>query len=226
MRDRQHEVLAEGVEEAEGHLVVVPAAIDRILRHVVERVVHPAHVPFEAEAEAALVGRPRNAGKRGQFLGDGDRAGKAAVDEFVGAAEEGDRVAIFVAAVGVRQPFALLCANNRGRASRRRRRRAARRCGSGRPSRARCNRGSWRPRGGRNCRSPCSSPDGSPCAGRRVRKARCRRNAPTPVASVGKCAGTQSRMTPRPAACARSTKRAKAAGSPKRRVGANRPIGW
>ena len=68
---------------------------------------HPAHVPLEAEAEAALVGRPRNAGKGGRFLGDGDRARKAAVDELVGAAQEGDRFAVFLAAVGVGQPFAL-----------------------------------------------------------------------------------------------------------------------
>ena len=107
VRDRQHEVLAEGVEKTEGHLVVAPAAIDRVARHVVERVVHPAHVPLEAEAETALVGRPRDAGKGGRFLGDGHRARKAAVDELVGAAQEGDRLAVFPAAVGVRQPFAL-----------------------------------------------------------------------------------------------------------------------
>ena len=35
----------------------------------------------------------------------------------------------------------------------------------------------------------------------------------------------QSRITPRPAACALSTKRANEAGSPKRRVGAKSPIG-
>ena len=38
-------------------LVVVPAPVHRVLRHVVERVVHPAHVPLEAEAEAAVVDR-------------------------------------------------------------------------------------------------------------------------------------------------------------------------
>ena len=187
---------------------------------------HPAHVPLEAEAEAALVGRPRNAGKRRRFLGDGHRAGKAAVDEFVGAPEEGDRLAIFPAAVGDSAAIRPRGANSRGRASRRRRRRAARRRGSGRPSRARCSRGSWRPRGDRNCRSRCSSPDGSPCADRRVRKARCRRNAPSHAGRSGNAPATQSRITPRPAACARSTKRANPAGSPKRRVGANRPIGW
>ena len=68
---------------------------------------HPAHVPLEAEAETALVGRSGNAGKSGRFLGDRDRARKAAVDELVGAAQEGDRFAVFPAAVGVRQPFAL-----------------------------------------------------------------------------------------------------------------------
>ena len=45
-------------------------------------------------------------GKAVEFLGDGDRAGEAAVDEFVGPAQEGDRLAVFVAAVGVGQPFA------------------------------------------------------------------------------------------------------------------------
>ena len=64
-------------------LVVVVVAIDRVLRQVVERVVHPAHVPLEAKAEAALVGRPRNARPGGRFLGDGDDAGKGAVDSFV-----------------------------------------------------------------------------------------------------------------------------------------------
>ena len=39
--------------QAEGQLVVVVAAVDRVLLEVAERVVHPAHVPLEAEAEAA-----------------------------------------------------------------------------------------------------------------------------------------------------------------------------
>ena len=107
VRDRQHEVLAEGIKKTEGHLVVAPAAVDRVARNVVERVVHPAHVPLEAEAETAVVGRPRDAGKCGRFLGDGHCARKAAVDELVGAAQEGDRLAVLPAAVGVRQPFAL-----------------------------------------------------------------------------------------------------------------------
>ena len=53
VRQRQHEALGEGVPERERELVVVVAAVDRIVRGEVERVVHPAHVPFHVEAETA-----------------------------------------------------------------------------------------------------------------------------------------------------------------------------
>ena len=46
-------------------------------------------------------------GKAVEFLGDGHRSRKAAVDELVGAAQEGDRFAVFLAPVCVGQPFAL-----------------------------------------------------------------------------------------------------------------------
>ena len=62
VRQRQDEVLAEGVEQRERELVVVVAPVDRVLLEVVEHVVHPAHVPLEAEAEPAEVGRPRHRG--------------------------------------------------------------------------------------------------------------------------------------------------------------------
>ncbi len=53
MGERQHEVFREGVKQPEGHLVVMMLPVDRLARHIGERVMHPAHVPFEAEAEAA-----------------------------------------------------------------------------------------------------------------------------------------------------------------------------
>ena len=40
----QNEVLGEGVEQREGQVVVVVTAVDGILRHIFEHVVHPAHV--------------------------------------------------------------------------------------------------------------------------------------------------------------------------------------
>ncbi len=53
VREREDEVLVEGVDQAEGQLVVVILAVHRVVPHVPQRVVHPAHVPLEAEAEAA-----------------------------------------------------------------------------------------------------------------------------------------------------------------------------
>ena len=108
VRQRQHEVLAERVHQAEGELVVVVAAVDRILLEVAERVVHPAHVPLEAEAEAAEVGRPRHARPGRGLLGDRHGAGVAAVDHLVELLEERDRVEVLAPAELVRQPLALL----------------------------------------------------------------------------------------------------------------------
>ena len=57
VRQRQDEIFRERIVQAEQDLVVVMLAVDRILADVVQRVVHPPHVPFVAEAEAAILGR-------------------------------------------------------------------------------------------------------------------------------------------------------------------------
>ena len=88
--------------------MVVEAAVDRLLREVLERVVHPAHVPLEAEAEAAEIGRPRDAGPGGRLLGDREDAGLAVVQDLVQLAQEADRLEVFAAAEGVRHPLVRL----------------------------------------------------------------------------------------------------------------------
>ena len=108
MGERQDEVLAEGVDQAEGQLVVMVLAIDRVLADVAQRVVHPAHVPFVAEAEAAEIGRQRHARPGGQFLGHRRRALGLGVGELVEAPQERDRVEVLVAAVDVGDPLARL----------------------------------------------------------------------------------------------------------------------
>src|SRR5438552_1303102 len=101
MRKRQHEIFGEGVDEREGDLVVLVLAVDRIGRKIFECVVHPAHVPFEAKAEAAEISWTRDAGPRGGFFGDSENAGETAVRDFVHAFEEIDGVKIFAAAVAI-----------------------------------------------------------------------------------------------------------------------------
>ena len=87
--------------------MVVVAAVDRVLLEVAERVVHPAHVPLEAEAEPAEVRRARDAGPGGRLLGRRDDPGLAAVDHLVELLEERDRVEVLAAAELVRDPLAL-----------------------------------------------------------------------------------------------------------------------
>ena len=59
----QHEVFVPGIKQAEGQVVLVVAAEERVDLEVLERVVHPAHVPLVAETEAAQVGGPGDAGQ-------------------------------------------------------------------------------------------------------------------------------------------------------------------
>ena len=54
VRKRQHEVFRERVDGAERQLVVMMTTMYRIALHVLQRVMHPSHVPLEVEAEPAF----------------------------------------------------------------------------------------------------------------------------------------------------------------------------
>ena len=105
MRQRQHEVLAVGVHHREGHLVVVVLPMDRFALHVAQGVVHPAHVPLQAEPETAEIGRAGHARPRRRLLGHGDDPGSALVDGGVHLLQEGDGVEVLPAAVLVGTPL-------------------------------------------------------------------------------------------------------------------------
>ena len=108
MAERQHEVLGEGIDEAEGDLVVMVPAMDRVTLQIVQRVVHEAHVPLEAEAQPALVDGVRDLRPRRRFLGDRHDAGMRRVDGPVHLAQELDGLEVFAAALLVGDPLAFL----------------------------------------------------------------------------------------------------------------------
>src|SRR5271165_7008947 len=56
MREGQNEVLSESIEQRESQVVLVITAVDRVFLHVFEHVMHPPHVPFQIEAQAAEIG--------------------------------------------------------------------------------------------------------------------------------------------------------------------------
>ncbi len=103
---RQHEVLGVRVHPAEGQLAVVPLAEDRIDLHVVEGVVHPAHVPLHREAEAPDVDGTGDHRPGGRLLGDRDGVREAPADLLVELTQEDDRVDVFAPAVRVGDPLA------------------------------------------------------------------------------------------------------------------------
>src|SRR5580698_9968968 len=62
VREWQDKALRKRIEHAEGQRIVVMPAVNRLMRNVVERVVHPAHVPLVMEPETTLMGRTSDAG--------------------------------------------------------------------------------------------------------------------------------------------------------------------
>ncbi len=105
VRDGQNEVLAEGVHEAEGQLLVLVFAIHGVQGDVVQRIVHPAHVPLEGETQAAQVSGATDGRKCRGFLGCRDGTGKLAVYQLVQAAQEGDGFQVLAPAIAIRRPF-------------------------------------------------------------------------------------------------------------------------
>ena len=83
VRQRQCEVLVKGIYHAEGQTILVVLAVDRVLAHVFQGVVHPAHVPFHAETEPAEVGGAGYHRPRCRFLGDCLHVGIGFVNDLV-----------------------------------------------------------------------------------------------------------------------------------------------
>ena len=90
-------------------------AVDGVFHHVTQSIVHPAHIPFEAEVQTFLAGY---IGKRSRFFGDFSRSWNFLFQHGVGIAQESDGFKVFMAAVLVRNPLAvfarIVAVNHRG----------------------------------------------------------------------------------------------------------------
>ena len=200
----QHVVLAERVDERERQLALVVRAVHRVALDVLERVVHPAHVPLEPEAEAGLTRRRGDAGEARRLLGDHRDAGVALVRGRVDLLEEVGSPPGSRARRGRSAPTRRPRGSSRGRAWMRRRRRAVRRRGTPRTSTARSPRGSCAPRCGRSRRCTCPTRGARRAADPECSYSGSPSKRASANASFGKCPGTQSMITPMPAWCSRS----------------------
>ena len=102
----QQEILGEGVHQPEGELVVVIVPVHRLAGHVVQGVVHPAHVPLHGKAQSTHPGGARDLGPGGGFLGDGQGTGVRAQGEGVELPQELYGLQVLAAAVAIGRPLA------------------------------------------------------------------------------------------------------------------------
>ncbi len=56
VRERQHKVFGIRIYQRKGDVVLMIAPVDRIQVHVIQHVMHPAHVPLQAEAQSTHIG--------------------------------------------------------------------------------------------------------------------------------------------------------------------------
>ena len=104
----QDEMLGIGIDQAEAHLVVVIAAVHRVVLDVVQGVMHPAHVPLVGEAQATLLGGLTDTRPGGGFFGDDQRARRFMGGHTVEVADEIDGLQVLAPAMAVGHPLASL----------------------------------------------------------------------------------------------------------------------
>src|SRR5271155_1094370 len=82
------------------------ASVYWLLGKIFQRIVHPAHVPLEAEAKTANVERTAYRWPRSGFFGDHQNARMSRVHTLIEHSDERDRVEVFAASIDIRNPLA------------------------------------------------------------------------------------------------------------------------
>ena len=107
VRKREDKIFRKGVHHGKRELVVLKLAEVRVGGEIVQRVVHKAHVPLEAEAQPPVVRRLRHVRIGGRLLRDRHAAGMGGEHGAVELLQKRDRAEIDVPAVAVRRPLAV-----------------------------------------------------------------------------------------------------------------------
>ena len=84
-------------------MMILP--VNRLVRHVAEGVIHPAHVPLEAKAKTTRVDRTGDAGECGGFLRDHHDPRIFLVADLVELLQEFDRLNVLATTIPVRDPL-------------------------------------------------------------------------------------------------------------------------
>ena len=96
---RANEVLGKGVHDGEREQAVVAGAPRKIGLHVVQGVVHPAHVPLVVEAQAAILRRVGHERPRGGLLGHHHNVGVMRLNSAVDLADKRTGVQVLLGTI-------------------------------------------------------------------------------------------------------------------------------
>ena len=108
MRQAQQEFLTVGIDHAEGQLVMGAASVDRILLHIIDKVVHPAHVPLIVKAQAVVLHLARDLRPGCGFLCDQESVGMFFLKDRIQVLQELDGFQIFISPIDIGYPFSII----------------------------------------------------------------------------------------------------------------------
>ncbi len=98
----------EGVKESKGQLVVMVLPEDRILGHILQGIVHPAHVPLHTKTQPSHIGRSGDHRPCGRLLSNRLHIRIVLIDLLVEASQKRDGFQVFPAAESIGDPFPFL----------------------------------------------------------------------------------------------------------------------
>src|ERR1700722_960904 len=84
------------------------AAMNWFMTHVLQKIVHPTHIPFETKSQATQISRTRNAGPSRRFFCDSHDSRETLVTNGVEMFQKFDSVEILAPTVNVGHPFVRL----------------------------------------------------------------------------------------------------------------------
>ena len=108
VRNTEQEFLTVGIDHREGKLIMMSAAEHRIVFHILDEVIHPSHIPFIVKAKTVVLQIPGDLRPCGGFLGNQHRVRNLFFEDTVQVFQEIDRFQVFIAAVNVCNPLAVL----------------------------------------------------------------------------------------------------------------------
>src|SRR3984885_14499771 len=94
------------IDQREGGFSLMVAAMDGFMAHVLEKIVHPTHIPLETKSQSTQVGRTRDPGPGRRFFGDGHDSRETLVADGVKVFHEFDGIEILATAMNIGHPFA------------------------------------------------------------------------------------------------------------------------